>query len=67
MPVARVHHKCAEGDDEHDDRSLDNHDRRVRVRALSNPVNKKNGNGCNDEQSWQIEGDGVSSDDRQGG
>ena len=65
MPVTRVDHERAESDDEHDDRSLDNHNGRVRVRALSNPVNQDGGDSCDNEQGRQIESDGVSSNDRQ--
>ena len=65
VPVSRVHHECAEGDDEHDHGDFDNDYRRVRLCAFSNPVNQNDSHRRNDEQGRQVECDGVAGNHRQ--
>jgi hypothetical protein len=65
VPMGRVHHECAEGNDEHNHGDLDDDYCCVRVRAFSNPVDQNDSNGRNDEHGRQIDCDGVTGNHRQ--
>ena len=59
LPVSRVNHERAKGDDENHHRDLDQNDRRVGCRAFANSVNEDDGYRCHDQHRWKIERDGV--------
>ena len=67
VPVGRVDHKRAKGNDENNDCELDDDDGCVRRRALANAVDQEHSDRHDDEKCGQIEGDRMSHDDGQRG
>ena len=64
VPIGRMNHERAEGNDERDYRQFNDDDRVVRARALANSVNQKRGHGCDDQERRKIERDRIAGDGR---
>ena len=67
VPVCRIDHEGAKGDNENHDRELDDDDGRVGGRALANAVNQEHRDRHDDEKRGQVKGDRMAHDDGQRG